>query len=228
MAAAAKNRSVFAIVVSIIVVVAVVAVGIVVYLMNRQASEPATAPAAGVVNQETGAIEVGDGDQTVTEYIDFMCPICNPAHDAYNDTLSELITDGTITLQIHPMGMLDNQSQGTEYSSRSANAAYCVAEDNGDAFFPFMDLLFKNQPAEGTTGLDDDELVKYAEQAGAEGAASCITDGTYRDFVAEQLDAMPIMPGMQGRATPTILVNDEFVSPQGGFDAQADIVANLD
>ena len=103
-----------------------------------------------------------------------------------------------------------------------------MAEDNGDAFYPFMDLLFKNQPSEGSTGLDDDELIGYAKQAGAEGAESCITDGTYRDFVAQQLDEMPVMPGMSGRATPTILVNEEFVSPQGGFDAEADIVANLD
>jgi len=228
MAAAAKNRSVFAIVVSVIVIIAVVGVGVVVYLMNRQASEPATAPAAGVVNEETGAIEIGDGDQTVTEYIDFMCPICNSAHEAYTDTLSGLIEDGKITLEIHPVGLLDNMSQGTEYSSRTANAAYCVAEENGDAFYPFMDLLFTNQPSEGSTGLDDGELVKYAEQAGAEGAESCITDGTYRDFVTQQLEKMPVMPGMSGRATPTILVNEEFVSPQGGFDAEADIVANLD
>jgi hypothetical protein len=37
------------------------------------------------------------------------------------------------------------------------------------------------------------------------------------------------MPGASGRATPTILVNDEFVSVAAtGFDAQNDLVANLD
>lgn len=228
MAAAAKNRSVFAIVISVIVVVAVVAVAVLVYFMNRQASAPAEAPAAGVVNEETGAIAIGDGDQTVTEYIDFMCPICNQAHEAYHDTLTQLVSDGDITLNIHPISILDNQSQGTQFSTRAASAVYCVAEDNGDAVYPFIDLMFRNQPSEATEGLTDDQIAEYAAEAGAEGAADCIANGEYRDFVTQKTQDTPVMPGNSGIATPTLLVNDEFVTPQGGFDAENDIVANLD
>jgi protein-disulfide isomerase len=236
MAAAAKNRSLFAVIISIVVVVAVVAVAVLVYMMNRQATAPAQAPtsangetAAVTIDEESGAIRVGSGDQTVTEYIDFICPVCNAAHSAYDDTLSELIANDTITLEIIPTNLLDNYSQGTKYSSRAASAAYCVAENDPDAFYPFMDLLFDNQPSENTEGLSNSELVKLAERAGATNSASCINDETYTDFAAEQTTNMPIMPGASGRATPTILVNDEFVSVAAtGFDAQNDLVANLD
>jgi len=236
MAAAAKNRSVFAVIISIVVVVAVVAVAVLGYMMNKQATAPAEAPtsangetAAVTINQETGAIEVGSGDQLVTEYIDFICPVCNQAHAAYDETLSDLIANDKITLEIIPTNLLDNYSQGTKYSSRAASAAYCVAENDPDAFYPYMDLLFDNQPAENTEGLSNKELVKLAERAGAKNSTDCINDEKYADFAAEQTNKMPIMPGATGRATPTILVNGEFVSvAPTGFNAENDLVANLD
>ncbi|WP_110589693.1 DsbA family protein [Microbacterium suaedae] len=228
MAAAAKNRSVFAIVVSIVVVVAVVAVGVLVYFMNRTASAPAEAPAAGVVNEETGAIAIGDGEQSVSEYIDFMCPFCGQAHDAYGDTLTDLVESGDITLNIHPISILDNMSQGTQFSTRAASAAYCVAEDNGEAVYPFVDLMFRNQPAESSEGLSDDEIIGYAEDAGASGAASCISEGDYMDFVTQRSEEIPIAEGQTRPSTPTFLINDEIISLSVPMNAETDIVANLD
>ncbi|MBP2437109.1 DsbA family protein [Microbacterium amylolyticum] len=209
---AGKNRNVFAIIISAVVVVAVVAVGALVVVMNNRASAPAQAPAAGLVNQDNGGVALGDGPDLVQEYVDFMCPACKRSFDAYGDDLTERIESGDITLEIHPISILDHQSQGTEYSTRAAAATYCVAEDNGDAFYPFVDLLFKNQPRQSSTGLDNDQLTRYAEQAGAAGAASCIADGTYMDFVAEKTSEANIT------ATPTIRVNGEEIAPTMNFE----------
>ena len=224
-AAAAKSRNPFPIIISVVVVVAVVAVAVLVYFMNRTASEPAQAPAAGVVNEETGAIAIGDGDQSVDEYLDFMCPYCGQAWDAYGETTSELVEDGTITLNLHPISILDRASQGTEYSTRAANAAYCVADEDGEAAYTFIDLLFRNQPAEATAGLDDDELIGYAEEAGAAGAADCITNREYGDYVAERTQEVPLAEGQTQVSTPTIVVNDEVIPPT--MDPDVDIRANL-
>ena len=233
MAAAAKNRSVFAVIISIVVVIAVAVVAVLVYMMNKAATEPAAAPtsangetAAVVINEDTGAIEIGKGEKTVTEYIDFLCPICNMAHAAYDDTLSELIAKDEITLEIVPTNLLSGRTT-TDYSTRSASAGYCVAENDPDAFYPFMDVLFDEQPAEGGAGLTNEELVKLAKKAGAKNSNECITDEKYGDFAAEQTEKMPIMPGATGRATPTILVNGEFVTPQGSFSPENDLLANL-
>ena len=162
---------------------------------------------------ETGAIAVGDGSDSVDTYIDFMCPICNQFEQTYGPTLEQLSGDGTITLNIHPIAILDNQSQGTEYSTRAANAAYCVAEDAPDAVLPFVQAMYAGQPEEGSTGLTDDEITAIASEAGAgDAAASCIADGTYARYVTAMTRKTPIQPGQTGIATPTIAVNGETLS----------------
>ncbi len=88
------------------------------------------------INAETGAIEVGNGDQTMDTYIDFMCPVCNQFEQLYGEAIDDLVDDGTITLNIHPISILDRASQGTEYSTRAANAMYCVAAADADARCP--------------------------------------------------------------------------------------------
>ena len=89
-------------------------------------------------------------------YIDFMCPVCNQFEQLYGEAIDGLVDDGTITLNIHPISILDRASQGTEYSTRAANAMYCVAAADADASVPFMQAMFANQPAEGSTGLTND------------------------------------------------------------------------
>ena len=85
-------------------------------------------------------------------YIDFMCPVCNQFEQVVRRGDPGPRDDGTITLNIHPISILDRASQGTEYSTRAANAMYCVAAADGDAAVPFMQAMFANQPAEGSTG----------------------------------------------------------------------------
>ena len=89
-------------------------------------------------------------------YIDFMCPICNQFEQSYGTAIQGLVDDGTITLGIHPIAILDRSSQGTKYSTRAANAMYCVAVADADAVMPFMQAMYANQPQEGSTGLTDD------------------------------------------------------------------------
>ncbi|MDN3312165.1 DsbA family protein [Microbacterium oryzae] len=211
MANPGKKTNWFAIVISLIVVVAIVGVGALVVTMNNAATAPAEAPAAGVVNEETGGISIGDGPDVIEEYVDFMCPYCGQYWEGYSEYVSEKVEAGEATLVIHPISILDNASQGTEYSTRAASAAYCVAETNPDAFYPYVDRLFANQPAESTEGLSDDELAEFADEVGAGDAASCIADQEYADYVAERTEETPIAPGASGISTPTIVVNDEFV-----------------
>jgi protein-disulfide isomerase len=211
MATPGKKTNWFAIVISLIVVVAIVGVGALVVTMNNAATAPAEAPAAGVVNEETGGISIGDGPDVIEEYVDFMCPYCGQYWDGYSEYVGEKVKAGEATLVIHPISILDNASQGTQYSTRSASAAYCVAETNPDAFYSYVDRLFDNQPAESSKGLSDDELAKFAEEVGAGDAASCIADHEYSDYVAERTEKTPIAPGAGGISTPTIMVNDEFV-----------------
>ncbi|GGH41352.1 DsbA family protein [Microbacterium album] len=226
--AATNNTNWVAIWISVAVVVMLVAVGALVVWMNNQATAPAEPPAAGQIDEATGAIRVGDGEHVLEEYVDFMCPHCANFHNTYGETIAEQVEAGTLTLEIHPISILDSQSQGTQFSTRAANAMYCVAETEPDAVYSFYDLLFANQPGQGSSGLSDDRLVQLAERAGARDAVDCITDVSYADFVAEKTQETPVQPGASGISTPTVLIDGEFLS-LGSLtgDPEADVLSRI-
>ncbi len=210
MAAAKSNTNWFAIGVSAAVVVVLVALGAVVVMLNNQATAPGVAPESAIVNQETGAISFGDGKDEVDTYVDFMCPICGDFESQYGEQLQTAAANGDITLNIHPVSILDRYSQNTKFSTRAAGAMYCVAAEAPDAALDYFNLLFQSQPQENSPGLSDDELAALAEQAGAGAAAECIADGTYMGFVGDQTEKHEI------QGTPTVEVNGKRLDLQAG------------
>jgi protein-disulfide isomerase len=223
-AAAGKRTNWFAIWISIAVVAVLVVAAVAVVWINNSATSAGPAPDSGIVNADTGAISVGDGGDVVATYIDFMCPICNQFEQIYGQTLQDLVDDGSITLEYHPVAILDRYSQGTEFSTRAANALYCVAESAPEAVTPFVVSMYENQPAEGTAGLTDEQIIGIAAEAGAEDAAACITDRTYDRFVTAMTGDMPADEN-GSRGTPTVTVNGERIELTG--DPQLDIVDRI-
>src|SRR6218665_3167909 len=158
MAVAQKNTNWFVIGVSAAVVIVLAALGGLVWFMNNQATGPGTAPQSAIVNETTGAITFGTGDDVVDTYVDFMCPICGQFETQYGEELQTAAANNQITLNIHPVSILDRYSQNTKYSTRAASAMYCVAAEAPDATLDYFNLLFTNQPEENSVGLSDDEL----------------------------------------------------------------------
>lgn len=212
MAAAAGRQNWFAIWVSVAVVAVVAVVIALVVWMNSAATDPGTPPSGSGIDQSTGAIVVGNGEQTLDTYVDFMCPVCNQFEQAFGEEILDLVNDGTITLNIHPIAILDRASQGTKFSTRAANAMYCVAEADPDAAVPFMQAMYAKQPEEGSSGLTDAEILDIAKSVGVTGIDACVTEGTYTSFVAAMTEKTPIQPGQQRISTPTIAVNGEALS----------------
>lgn len=168
-------------------------------------SKPVATPAnsAGVVD--------------ITLFVDYLCPICGEFEKANGSVLNDLVSKGTVTVEIHPLAFLDNNSQGTKYSTRAANAAACMANYTPDSYFAFHNLLFANQPKENTPGLTDEQLVQLATTAGGNAQVSdCINHESFSDWVAGETNrAMsgvvavnnldPSFKGVTG--TPTVLIN---------------------
>lgn len=211
MAAVTRKTNWFAIWISAGVVVALVVVAGLVIWMNAMAGGPGQAPESAQINAETGAISVGDGPETFDTYLDFMCPICNSFEQAYGPEIQKLVADGTITLNLHPIAILDRASQGTQFSTRAANAMYCVADAKPDAAVAFMQAMFAGQPAEGSTGLTNDQIITIAESVGVKDASSCITEGTFSKFVTAMTKNTPVAPGAAGVGTPTLAVNGTVI-----------------
>jgi len=110
-------------------------------------------------------------------------------------------------VEYHGMAFLDSD-RNDDYSTRALNAAAVVASTTGpEALERFHDLLYANQPDEATgSGLTDEQLVSYAEQAGATGDAvtAGIEDQTYRDWTVTATDQAS-KDGVTG--TPTVFVD---------------------
>ena len=130
----------------------------------------------------------------VTVYVDYMCPACG-YFEAQNGTMLEnYVGAGDVELAVYPINFLDKQSLGTKYSTRAANLFGCVVEQQPDVAFELHKRLLSPevQPAEGTPGLDDKELLKQAEAAGAKNTRelkSCIQDRPFAGFFTENYTA---------------------------------------
>ena len=224
MATAVRRTNWFAIWVSVAVVVVLLVVGGLVVWMNNMSSGPGDTPQGATVNSETGAISIGDGPDTVTTWFDFYCPHCQDFEAAYGPTIDGLVQDGSITLELQPVALAGlNAASGTDFSARAGSALYCVAEENGDAVMPFFDTLFATNPT--GPGQTDDELAQMAADAGAPGAADCITGSTFNKFVLAQAAKLPPNPDTGQAGTPTLLINGEYVPVTG--DINADLTSRL-
>lgn len=150
----------------------------------------------------------------ITVYADYMCPYCNQFETSQMQQIRQWVADGTATLELHPVSLLDGESLGSRYSTRSAAAAACVADLEPDAFLAVNTALYEHQPSESTRGMTNDELAAVAEEAGATRAdvASCITGQRFAGWVADASDRVlhgPVPNSSLRRitSTPTVVVN---------------------
>jgi hypothetical protein len=153
--------------------------------------KPVTASSSASPSASTTA---GAGTVRITLYVDYLCPTCGEFEQANGDYIESLVDSGAATVDIHPLAVLSNRSQGTKYSLRAANAAACVAEHSPDQFYAVNKALYAEQPEEGTPGLTDAQLTKVV--TGVSGlqdrraVTSCIADQDYSKWVDEQTTAV--------------------------------------
>ncbi len=188
---------------------------------DRATSGTLTTPAAAV--DDGTAFAVGSGPVPVDVYEDFLCPVCHEFENRSGGALRQMATDGKITLRYHPIAILDRASNGTQYSTRSAAAAAAAAE--GGRFSEYHDVLFANQPAEGTDGLDDAKLIELGRSVGLTDAAfaDAVRDRTYWSWATEVTGKAS---ARGGTGTPTVHVAGRPVTgPGGGLPSTATLEA---
>ncbi|MFC3491841.1 DsbA family protein [Glycomyces rhizosphaerae] len=176
---------------------------------NSKPEFPVNEPAAAVT--DSYGVQVGDGPVEVDLYIDYMCPACNQFEQTYAAQIQSWVDDGSVTVNYHPLAILDRLSSGTEYSSRAAAAAVCAADVGEQEFLDYTLALYAGQPAENSEGLTDDELIAIGRDEVGLGSdwESCVDDDTYRGWVSEGNADATSDQGVTG--TPTAKVNGEVV-----------------
>ena len=169
---------------------------------------------------EEGADPVADKPDptkgvSIVVYLDYQCPFCKDFETTNGESIATWVSGGIATLEVHPVAKLDTASQGTRYSSRAANAAACVANYKPTLFLGVNAALYVNQPAEGTAGLTDSELltVLAAESADSGEIQNCVRTEEFKDWVAAATErtngAIPNSELTELPGTPTVLVNGQ-------------------
>lgn len=189
---------------------------------------PVTTAALGVDDEPVTSEANADGVVDIQIWVDYLCPICGEFEAVNGPLIRTLVESGAATVEYRPIAILTNLSAGTQYSLRAANAAACVADYSPNAFFDFNELLFANQPEEGSAGLDNAQLIEFARDAGSASTQieSCINDEKFGAWVQASTaralaGPLPVrdtqVESVQG--TPTILVNGQLFEYRFPFEA---------
>ena len=203
----------------LITIVIVFAAALVLWIMSHKKSSPEDA-AAGEKRPISLAVQdklikdsAGKHKVVLSMYEDFLCPHCGAFEQKMGPTVQQLIDTGAVQADYYMVALppLD-KPQAQYYSSRAANAAYCVADADTtpgkDAFRRFHAALYAQQPGETSTSFPtNDQLIETARVAGvaSQALSDCINSGKYTALVRGLVTASGI------QYTPTIRVNgDEF------------------
>ena len=203
--AAERRRNLYVVGAVVAVILAIVGIGLLVQSQRDTTGEADVDP-RGASSDYSAVIGDADAPKTITVYEDFQCPVCRAFEQASADKVRAGVEAGKINLEYRMVSFLDKSSQN-EYSSRAANAAMVVLDTAGtDAFWKFHDLLYANQPDEGTAGPGNDDLIDLAVEAGADRdeVTASIKDGEFDQWVLNATDQMS-KNGVTG--TPTVLID---------------------
>jgi protein-disulfide isomerase len=212
--------------VAVVVLLAGAVVGGVIYT-NSQKNETegqsiaTAAPDTTYPARRDGAVVVvGEDDAKVTldVYEDFLCPACKSFEDSYREDIEKYLADGTVRVRYHMLPMLNDQSDPPGYSMDSANAGLCAAD--AGKFPEFHLSLYQAQPAEGSRGWDNQQLVELGKDLGITSSTfkSCVDGDEYDDVITTHFDEVRTTSylqqdfnGQRGFGTPTIAVGEKVV-----------------
>lgn len=150
----------------------------------------------------------------ITTYVDWACPYCQGFEETNSGYISGLVSSGKAVLQVMPVSILDKSYQSSRYASRAANAAACVANYDPDAFLAVQKEFYDHQPAEGSTGLTNAQIVNLVKKGGVndDRVTSCINGESFKNWVSaatQRALSDPTLQGGQGFGTPTVFVNGQ-------------------
>jgi len=204
-------------IVGAVVAVLVIIGGLTWFAISREDTTGAPVAASGTPGNTDGySVVVGAADAPLTMkfYEDPQCPICQQFEAQVGPEVAAAVDAGKVKVEYHIVSFLDRASTNA-YSSRAANALYVVADAAGpDVFKKFHDLLYENQPAENSAGPDDDQLIQWAVQAGADedAVSQPIKDDVYAQWVTNATDQMS-KDGVNG--TPGVFIDDKLQPDPG-------------
>jgi protein-disulfide isomerase len=207
------------------VVLALIAAGIIGYgiMASQQKTAAGKLTTPSVAVDAGTAFAVGTGPVTIDLYEDFMCPVCHQFETTDAATLNQLVAQKKVTVRYHPVAILNDSSNGTNYSTRAAGAAAAAAQ--AGKYLAYHDVLYANQPAEGSNGLSNAQLIDLGKSVGLTGSdfADAINKGTYNAWADKATETFA-QRGYTG--TPTVVIGGkQYQSPQRAYPTPAELTS---
>jgi protein-disulfide isomerase len=203
----APNRT--TIVVAAVLAVALLA-GLAVWFFRGSA---ASVTPTYTASQSGAVVTVGSGPVVVDVYEDYLCPACERFEERYGSDLTSALNNNEITVRYHSMAILDELTAPPGYSTRAADAALCSVP--AGIFPAYHKQLFDSQPAEGSAGLTDEELIKLGTDLGAQGDfAGCVNGATNASAIAAETEKAASTSALQTDGqfgTPTVAIGGKKI-----------------
>lgn len=148
---------------------------------------------------------------TIVEFSDFQCPFCSRGAESVTQIKKKYGNKVRVAFRHFPLPMHPEARPASE-------ASMCVHEQNKDKFWPYHDLLFKNQ-----NKLDNESLEKYAKDVGVnmEKFKECFGSKRYAQQVQDDLS---YGEKLGVRSTPTFFINGQLVAGALPIESFSEII----
>jgi protein-disulfide isomerase len=191
-------------------VVVALAVVITVYFVNKKDPNAYTGALAPTSRQSDGAIlasKPGAKAPKLEVFEDFQCPICKEFEKSSSGTIKKLAAEGKVNVLYYPFWLFKQQPDPVKGNSqRAANAALCAPADK---WIQYHDTIYKNQPAEGSKGFSNKDLIGWGKDNGIDNPQfeKCV-NGLEKQ---SQVDSMTNFAEQAKKVsgTPTVFLNGQ-------------------
>jgi protein-disulfide isomerase len=181
----------------------------------------------GIPIGKDGAFTTNEGAPVVAVFSDFMCPGCGQWSRANENHYIDKAKNGEITLELHPVALLDSQAKEDKYSTRATAFFWNIAQNDPAHALDVFQALFASdfQPEENDKYVEvtDAQFVELAKKAGVKAdVAEKAVDQAYSTWTTETTSYFTANYEV---ITPSVYVNDTKTTDNSQETIDAAILA---
>jgi protein-disulfide isomerase len=157
--------------------------------------------------------EMGSSTAKVTleEFADYQCPYCGDFSKLVQPTLiAKYVQTGKIKYVFRNFAFIDENDPNQNMESHNAALAALCAGDQGQ-FWPYHDLIFKNQTGENVGDYTRTKLISFGLQLNLDSVAfnQCLTTNKYGALVDSDIARAK---SLRVESTPSFFLNGVHVN----------------
>lgn len=190
------------------VVVVALAVVVTVLVVSNKDKSTYTGAIAPQTRRSDGSILMGKPGVKAPKlevFEDFQCPYCQEFEKTSGDTVKRLAAAGKVNVIYNPIWLFKEREEPIRGNSeRAANAALCAPANK---WVQYHDKIYHNQPAEGSKGFSNGDLIGWAKDLGFDNSTfeQCVKGLKKQSTLQQMTNYAEQTRGVSG--TPTVFLD---------------------